>query len=739
MSDDGIMADLLEAFRAEVGELFDELAGLIAELPGRHGTELQATSRAAMRLAHNLKGASGSVGLTTLSQVAHVFESALAALGRAPVAPSPEHVSLLRSAVIAMQGLAERSTDESRESSVLPLIEQLQSFSDAAASSMAANREVRGAAKTTTPSGADAESEDPAFGISSGAGSPLMATNTASATPESAPSSTEAMSTYLRVSSDRLDALAGHLDELLRLRGQWAKHIDTLSGEAREQEDGRDAKAARALRESLSRARATQSALSRLVADLTIDVQRIRTVALSTVAPQWRRVVREAADALGKNVSLTVDVGDTAVDKQVLEHLRDPIVHLLRNAVDHGIEPWQERHLLGKPKAGALFIVARMAGTGVSVEVRDDGRGVVPEEIAKAAVLRGMLSAERAERLSDEDKLDLLFQDGFSTAREVSTISGRGVGLAAVRSGAAQVGGRCTMVSPGDGLGTSFRVEVPISVLATTGLLVGIGEAVYMLPIANVERALRVNGSEVRELNGLPVLEGGDSEPIALLAFGEGRSIQADPSSQLNVVVLSNDTERVGLIVDEVLEQQECVTRRLPWNIKRIDGVHGVVALDDGSMAIALDVSHLLRRRFQDGHGGVEPARRQAASRATSSILVVDDSLTHRTLQRNILSSSGYAVDVAVDGVEAWEKLQHKEYDLLVSDIEMPRMDGLELTRRVRMDAARRGLPIVLVTSRGKPSDIQAGAAAGADEYLVKGQFDNDKLLQAVERHLFGR
>jgi chemotaxis protein histidine kinase CheA/ActR/RegA family two-component response regulator len=712
VSDDGIMSDLIEAFRSEVGELFDELASLVAELPDCRGSALQSASRSAMRLAHNLKGASGSVGLKTLSRVAHQFEGALSPLARAELAPSVEHMSALRSAVIAMQALAERTDGDSEQPGLAALVEQLQSFSRVSAAPQAIS--------------------EPRPTIREPKLSPDLEIR------EITQGSNESASAYLRVSSDRLDALAGHLDELLKLRGHWAQHLDQLSEEARQQEERKELKIARSLRELLGRARGTHSALSRLVADLTIDVQRIRTVTLSTVAPQWRRVVRESAEALGKKVELTVDVGDTAVDKQVLEHLRDPIVHLLRNAVDHGIEHWQERHLLGKPNAGSLTIAARMAGTGVSIEVRDDGRGVVPDEIAKAAVARGVISAEAVERLSSEDKLELLFHDGFSTAKELSTISGRGVGLAAVRRGAAQVGGRCSIFSHGEGMGTRFCLEVPISVLATTGLLVGIAEAVYMLPIANVQRALRIKGSDVRLLNGLPVLQGSHVDPIPLMTLATEDSIRVDAGSQLNVVVLAGGSEQGGLIVDEVLEQQECVTRRFPWNIKRVDGVHGVVVLDDGSMAIALDVDQLLRRRFHSVRGRGRQDRGQVTPPADSVILVVDDSLTHRTLQRNILVSSGYSVEVAVDGVEAWEKLQHKQYDLLVTDIEMPRMDGLELTRRVRLDPARKDLPIVLVTSRGKDSDIQAGAAAGADEYLVKGQFDHDKLLQAVERHLFG-
>lgn len=719
MSDDDLMRELVEAFRSEAGELFDALAGLIAELSSAQGPKSQETIRAAMRLAHNLKGASGSVGLNELSQIAHAFESALAILQARAVTPTPEHVSVLEAAVIGMQGLAEQKR-ESDASTAARLIERLEAVSaaHAAQAASAPSAELGTADNAATDAGGDAPPP-------------------AAEPREGAPGPQEQSNNYVRVSAERLDALANHLDELLRLRGTWGKHVESLTEIARGQDT--DDPSSRALRVALASGRAAHSAMARAVDDLTLEIHKIRTVALSTIAPQWRRVVREAAETLGKKVRLTVDVADTAVDKHVLEHIRDPIVHLLRNAVDHGIEPWQERHLLGKPDAGSVSIVARMSGGGIAIEIRDDGKGLVADDVANAAVRHGVVSSEASNRLGNQEKLDLLFYDGFSTAKELSSISGRGVGLAAVRQELAAVGGTCTPSSAGSGMGTCFRLEVPVSVLATTGLLVKVDDTVYMLPTIYVERTLRVSRSEVRSFNGFPVLEANDPEPIAVLTLRDDDPRLEDAHGHLDVVVLDCAGERVALIVDEVLEQQECVTRRLPWNIRRVQGIHGVVVLDDGSLAVVLEVGVLLRKRFVNTTAGANQAGRSQAASTSLRILVVDDSLTQRTLQRNILTSAGYNVEVAVDGVEAWDKLRQRQFDLLLSDIEMPGMDGLELTRRIRTDPLRRGLPIVLVTSRGRERDIQAGAAAGADEYLVKGQFDHDKLLLAVERHLYGK
>lgn len=716
MSNDELMTELLEAFRSEVGDLFDALAGLVDGLSEKSGTELEKSARAAMRLAHNLKGASGSVGLDTLCRVAHCFESALTPLCNLQSPPSIEHVKLLRTAVIAMQGLAEHPVSAAA-APVESLLAQLDSFSTAGVSP------ARVAARRVHETSVESEH---------------AASETASLVhPPDAGAIARAVAQHqLRISPERLEALAGHVDELHKLREQWGNHVDLLVRAARDQDTGTGVDP-RTIYQVLRSAKAAHSALSRLVADVTVDVQRIRTVSLSTVVPQWRRAVRETAEILGKEVSLRVDVGDTEVDRQVLEHLKDPMVHLLRNAVDHGIEPVQERHWLGKPAAGSLTIAARMSGTSVSIDVRDDGSGLDAAEVAKTAVHRGIVAADAVEHMSQREKLALIFHDGFSTAKQLSAISGRGVGLAAVRQGLAPMGGTCSVDSPGVGKGTSFRLEVPVSVLATPGLLVQIDGAVYMLPTAHVERALRIHRDDVKLVDGSAVLETTDIDPFALVSMADGSRPRVEVDEHVTIVILNDSNGRFGLLVGDVLDQQQCVTRRLPWNLKNVRGTHGVVVLDDGSMAIAIDVRRLREKLLPRGARAFDRSESRASTGKNSRILVVDDSLTQRTLQRNILVSSGYTVDVAVDGVEALEKLRQGEYGLLLCDIEMPRMDGLELTRRLRHAPEHKSLPIVLVTSRNKPNDIEAGAAAGADEYLVKGQFDHEKLLQAVERHLY--
>ncbi len=718
-----MMKELLETFRVEATELFDALAERTGALATAEGEARRDAAQAALRLAHNLKGTSGSVGLDAVSRLAHSVEDALSALYLSDSPPTPALAAALREAVVVAQRLVDQSDDAALLAQASDLEHRLRELTPP--------KPEADLGSVTTPAGA-APSPPPA--VSGGPES-----DGATSDQPSGRATEDQAAVYVRVPTRRLEALAGHLDELLVLHGQLGLQNELLQTALRDLEGTGAAPKLTGLHALATAQRKSHSTLSRLVSELTATLQRIRTVPLTTVAPQWRRVVRDCAQSLGKVVDLHVHVGDTEVDKQVLDQLRDAVVHLLRNAVDHGIESREERHLLGKPPTGSISLAAQMAGASVLLEVSDDGRGLEPEELAATAVARRLLTTEQAGRMTVAEKLDLIFRDGFSTSASVSTISGRGVGLAAVREDVTRLGGTYSVSSPGYGEGTTFALKVPISVLATRGLMVRVADVSYMLPIDVVERALRTNGAALRSLDGSPVLPREGDEPLPLVWLLDQGNARLPGNEAFDVVVLALGAERVGLVVNEVLDEQEYVTRRLPWNLQRVPGVNGVVVLPDGSVAIAVDVQHLFAERTRrDARPSVTATSARRDPKRTT-ILVVDDSLTNRTLERNMLASLGYAVDVAVDGREAWAKLQQTPYDLLVTDVQMPEMDGLELTRRVRADPRLRQLPVLLVTSRGRQSDIELGAAAGADEYLVKGQFDQDKLLQAVERHLFDR
>lgn len=472
-----------------------------------------------------------------------------------------------------------------------------------------------------------------------------------------------------------------------------------------------------------------------LVRDWAATVKRVRMLPLFGIVAQWRRTVTEAAHALGREVRLVADVGDIEIDRQILDALRDPMMHLLRNAVDHGIEPPQVRERLGKPRMGTIRVRARAPAMMVEIEVSDDGAGLNLGTIGRLAVERGVVSADQLTRMSSTEIAEIIFHAGFSTAAVVNHLSGRGVGLDIVRKSISELGGFIRIADPALG-GTTFRLEVPATVVSTKALLVRTARSFYAIPTSYVARAFRVATSDVQIVDGIAAVTGADGEPLQLrwLSVLMQEPRQTDPA-RLLVVAISDGSSRVGLVVDEVAGEVESVAKAPPWNIPRIPGIAGAMLLGMGTLAIVIDVPRLLesaRRR----HGERTETVQVAEAVTKKRVLVVDDSLTSRTLARNILVAAGYEVETANDGAIGWETLQANSYDLVISDVQMPRMDGFELTQRIRAHSKLKTTPVILVTSMDRPADVARGSAVGADEYIVKGRFDQRKLLEAVARLL---
>ncbi|MDI1446057.1 response regulator [Polyangium sp. 6x1] len=555
--------------------------------------------------------------------------------------------------------------------------------------------------------------------------------------------SSPAGATTVRVEASRLDDLMHFAEEILVAQGRrHVRHaeLDQCLLELSQIERMASGELRSALGEVTRRLDAVVEAnrqdvlrSGHLVRDWSAAVKRARMLPLAGAAAQWRRTVAETAHALGREARLVVEVGDIEVDRQILEGLRDPLMHLLRNAVDHGIEPPEVRERQGKPRMGTIRVRARAPGMMVELEVSDDGRGLHAAEIGRRAVERGIVSPDRLARMSGTETADIVFFAGFSTAASVSHVSGRGMGLDIVKQRLSELGGHVRIAEPTMGGGT-FRLEVPATVVSTKALLVRTARTIYALPTAYVARAFRVASSEVQVVDGVAAVPDAGGEPLRLrwLSALMQEPRQTDPSKLL-VVALSDGAARLGVVVDEVLGEVESVAKGLPWNVPRIPGVAGAMILGSGALAVVLDVPRLLdvaRSRKGERTETVHAAEAVKKRR----ILVVDDSLTSRTLERNILDAAGYEVETANDGEAAWQALQGGAFDLVVSDVQMPRLDGMELTQRIRAHPKLKSLPVILVTSLDRPADLAQGSAAGADEYIVKGRFDQRKLLEAVAR-----
>ncbi|MHB8879451.1 MAG: hybrid sensor histidine kinase/response regulator, partial [Myxococcaceae bacterium] len=451
------------------------------------------------------------------------------------------------------------------------------------------------------------------------------------------------------------------------------------------------------------------------------DVKEVRMVPVGPLLEPFRRMVRELAHGLGKDATLETKGEDVRVDKRLFDLMKDPLTHLLRNAVDHGLEGAAERRESGKGERGLVRISAESRESQVFLEIYDDGRGIDPEQVRRSAVAKGLLEHDKAALLTSREALNLIFLPGLSTLTQATSTSGRGVGLDVVRENVARLGGRIEFFSE-RGKGTRFILSLPLTLAAARGLFVSCEQKTWCLPLSAVEEAIPLEPGDLGRSHGHFFLRvRSQAIPFAPLAdLLEGRASRA-PTRRGLAVVLALSDRRLAVGVDEVLGQEEVVVKGLAPGSPRSELVAGATSLADGRLVTVLEPVALVEAM----------SRSAAAARASSgetakarTVLVVDDALTTRTMLSSVLQSAGYHTVLATDGLAALSVLQREQVDLVVSDVEMPGLDGFGLTARIRATAALARLPVVLVTSLASTADRARGAEAGANAYVVKRNFD---------------
>ena len=448
----------------------------------------------------------------------------------------------------------------------------------------------------------------------------------------------------------------------------------------------------------------------------------------------FQRLARDLGHSLGKRVRLEIAGEGTRIDRDILEQLKAPLDHLLRNAVDHGIETPEERLAAGKPAEGVVLLEARHSAGTLQITVSDDGRGIDPERIRASVIERQFADAETARSLSEAELLEFLFLPGFSLKGEVTEISGRGVGLDVVRNMVREVRG-AARISASPGGGARFHLQLPLTLSVIRSLLVEIGGEPYAFPLARVLRTLKVPREQVESLEGRPHAAF-DGRRIGLVAarqaLGGEAGVPAD--GELAVVVVGEQSALYGLVVDRFLGEREMVIQPLDVRLGKIRDIAAGALTEDGSPVLVVDTDDLIRSVEKlVASGRPEGLRRATADRkGRKRVLVVDDSLTVRELERKLLGNWGYEVEVAVDGMDGWNAVRSGRFDLVVSDIDMPRLDGIELVRLIKRDPNLKALPVMMVSYKDREEDRRRGLEAGADYYLAKGNFQEETLLQAI-------
>ncbi|TRC73899.1 hybrid sensor histidine kinase/response regulator [Mesorhizobium sp. WSM4307] len=702
---------------------------------------------ACMRAAHSLKGAARIIDLTPAVKVANAMEDCLVAAQRGHLRVRQEHIDALLQGTDLLKLIASGPSSES----VPPDVEAfLAKFAELALPDA-----------THLPRKSEADFPD-AQGVPA---TTLSASLLVATVPQSQGSI--GSDRMVRVTADSLNRLLGLAGESLMEARRLRPFADGLLRLKRLQSDlasafddlhavlpavSKDEAVVEALAEAQRKLRLSQAFLAERLDELDSVDRKATDLANrlydETLASRMRpfedgvrhyaRMVRDLGRTLGKRVRLEIVGGSTGIDRDILEQLDAPLGHLLRNAVDHGLEPPEERVAAGKPAEGLIRLEARHNAGLLQITVVDDGRGIDLAELRETIVDRHLATRESANTLSETELLAFLFLPGFSMKLGLTDVSGRGVGLDAVQAMTKEVRG-ITSVSSEFGHGTRFQLQLPLTLSVLRTLLVDVDGEPYAFPLAAISKTLKLQRMQISLLQGRPHFRLNDRQ-IGLVTAREvlnrGEPGSSEPDALSVVVVDAGQGEAYGLIVDRFLGERELVIRPLDPRFAKIKDISAAALMEDGSPVLIFDVDDLIRsveklassggfRALRRAAGGPEPGRRKR-------VLVIDDSLTVRELQRKMLGNHGYEVEVAVDGMDGWNAVRSGPFDLVVTDIDMPRMDGIELVTLIRKDAHLKNTPIMIVSYKDREEDRSRGLDAGADYYLTKGSFQDEALIHAV-------
>jgi two-component system chemotaxis sensor kinase CheA len=456
-------------------------------------------------------------------------------------------------------------------------------------------------------------------------------------------------------------------------------------------------------------------------------------IPFSSILMPVAEFVREFSRSSGKPVDLRIEGERIEMDRRILEALRDPLMHLIRNSIDHGIEYPTIRASKNKSARGSVWIrIVPLAGSKVGIEVSDDGAGIDRAKIRKAAVEKGVITAKEEVKLTDDEALQLVFRSGLTTSPAITDLSGRGLGLSIVVDSVSHLGGDMTIASE-VGKGTKITLRVPVRLATFRGVVVRLGGQEYIFPKQQVRKVIRVRSDEIVSRGNRSMFRH-QGEMIEVIRLSGALGIVDNnplPGKvhQVPIVIIAYGAGQIAFSVDQIIQVQEIVVRSLGSQLRHVKRIAGAMILGNGRVALVIDPLELIEEALTAGRPAVPEA---PAGTAALRILIVEDSVTSRRFLQMILDRAGYQVQTAVDGIEALEHLKEYDFDLVVSDVDMPRMNGFLLTEKIRADTRLARLPIVLVTSLDLPEDQQHSVRVGADAYIIKNSFKKDLFLRVI-------
>ena len=725
---------MLELFRGEAGAQLAVLMDGLLRLETAPGNS--DTHETLMRAAHSLKGAARMVGIDTAVHLAHAMEDVFVAAQNGGLELSPEAVDVLLQTTDLLQRLGQSPDIGGWCRQHGDAVARL----NALLADVLAGREVQAPAAT----GPATESAQPAAAgdAAPAADSAIRVSRESLNRLMGLAGEVQVEARWLRPFADGLQHIKQYQSELIglldRLRDSMDDpHIDEFARNLFNDALRRAGDCRHQLTDRLSELEEYDRRTHNLAGRLNREVVASRMRPFADGVHGFQRMVRDISRSLGKQVRLDIRGLETRVDRDILDKIEAPLNHLLRNALDHGIETPAERAAAGKPEQAHLRLEAMHSAGMLSIIVEDDGRGMDLEVLRRKVVDKQLVSAEMAKDLSETELMEFIFLPGFSTRSEVTEISGRGVGLDVVHSVVQEMHGLVNAVShPGRGM--RFHMQLPLTLSVMRSLLVEVAGEPYAVPLAQINRTLRLERSQIQMMEGRQYFTLGNHH-IGLVATNQLLGLPEGPpeSDEACILVLGERLDRYGFVVDRFIGERTLVVNPLDARLGKLKDIAACSVLEDGRPCLILDVDDLLRSADLVIAGGrldrIEQSQTRQKVRTGKRILVVDDSITVREVERNMLANIGYEVEVAVDGMDGWNAVRMGDYDLVISDIDMPRMNGFEFVSHIKQDPGLKHTPVMIVSYKDREEDRNRGLEVGADYYLTKGSFQDATLIDAVQ------
>ena len=755
LPDDLSDLSLLELFRVESETQTASLINGLLEL--ERGAATPENLESLMRAAHSLKGAARIVNLPSAVRVAHALEDYFVAAQHGKVTLGQPQIDLLLRGVDLLVQISQR--DESNLAAwaaehaddVGDLVEAVHGLTE--------RRGPR--AESREPAPTSPSTLDPRPSTTSPTSGPRPSSSTAVTVAKS-----DTVQRVVRLNADNLNRLLGLAGESL-VESRWLRpfsdsmqrlkrmqlELEITLNSLRLSLDPRllPERSAVQLNDLMLKTAETRKFLAERLEELDLfdrrsahlsnrlylEVLRTRMRPFAEGTRRFPRMVRDLARSLGKQVRLEILGENTQVDRDILERLETPLAHLIRNAVDHGCESPGQRAAAGKPPEAVIQLEARHSAGLLLVVVSDDGAGLEPKRLRATIIEKKLTTPQLAEKMTEAELLEFLFLPGFTLKDTVTEISGRGVGLDVVQNMVKSVRGNMRMATqPGRGMRCQLSLPLTLSVLRT--LLVEVAGEAYAIPLAQIAHTLKLSRQNIETLEGRHHFAHGEQRIGLLTAHQVLDCGRPKPSeNDFSVVVLGDRAARYGLVVDRFLGERELVVQPLDPRLGKVKDISAAALMEDGSPVLIVDVDDLVRSIEKLVSSGalatLQRSSIEAPAKKKKRVLAVDDSLTVRELERKLLTSRGYLADVAVDGMDGWNAVRSGIYDLVITDVDMPRLDGIELATLIKKDAHLKSLPVMIVSYKDREEDRLRGLEAGADYYLTKGSFHDETLLQAVQ------